>query len=255
MAETCFVSYNRRDQPAARLLKSKLESVQIEVFMYDPDSLWKDPVTILVEAIGEVDFVVSLNPGARSPWVESELDWARENQRPVINVELDGVTEIGSLVAGVPKMPPKKIKRGDRFVRAYESIHRHLGHASLAESDFFNVEDWFLLLQIEPLIPDLNQLFAALRGDDEEYSGSLAEAMGARIGHLFLDLGCLGRYLDMASSAHPLVFAGYGIPMTGNYDLAVLSMYTTEEMSEFLPMGLKRLRGIRDGTLKEIPRI
>ena len=43
--------------------------------------------------------------------------------------------------------------------------------------------------------------------------------------------------------------------LTANYDLAALSMFTTEEMSKFLPMGLKRLRGIRDGTLEELPRI
>ena len=156
---------------------------------------------------------MSLNRSTRSPWVEAELDWARENQRPVVNVELDGLTETGSLVDGAPKTPPKNIMRGDRFVRAYELLHRHLGHAALAESDFFTVEDWFLLVQVEPLIPDLNQLFAAMRGDDEEYSGGLAEVMGARIGHLFMDLGCLARYLDMASDAYPLVFAtGAGFP-------------------------------------------
>ncbi len=61
--------------------------------------------------------------------------------------------------------------------------------------------------------------------------------------------------MDMMLSAYQLVFAGYGIPMTANSDLAALSMFTTEEMSEFLPLGLKRLRGIRVGTLTEIPRI
>ena len=94
-----------------------------------------------------------------------------------------------------------------------------------------------------------------MRGDDIESMNRLAKAMGARIGHLFIDLGCLARYLDMASAAHPLVFSGYGIPVTANESLAKLSQLTIQEMSELLPMDLKRLRGIRDGTLKEYPRI
>ena len=255
MAETCFVSYNRQDQASARFLKSILESIQVEVFMYDPDSLWRDPVTILVEALSEIDCIVNLDPGIRSPWVEAELQWARENQRPVINVQLDDVTETGCIVALSPNTPPKTTRRGDRFIRAYEILCSQVGLDTLAESDFFTVEDWFLLLQIEPLIPDLNQLFSAMRGDDIESMNRLAKAMGARIGHLFIDLGCLARYLDMASAAHPLVFSGYGIPTTANESLAKLSQLTIQEMSELLPMGLKRLRGVRDGTLKEYPRI
>lgn len=235
-------------------LRQRLESADVEVFMYDPDGLWNDPVTIVIEALIEVDCVASLNPEKRSPWVEAELEWAGECQRPVIGIDSSRVSAAAQLIREAPHAATKDIVRGDRFVRALKVLRRHLARGILQQSDFFTIEDWCLLIQVEPMIPDLNHFYAAINRDEPDVD-VLANEMGQRIGHLFRDLECLTEYLNIASATHPLVFKGCGIPTTSSKQLAKLSTLTLEEMRNALPMGLKRLREIRDDKIKEWPRI
>lgn len=254
MADACFISYHRPDRDVAVYLQRQLEAKDVEVFLYDPETLWGDPVTIIVEALMEVDIVLNLNPTAPSPWKKAELRWSSSNGRPIIESSLQELGSVVESIANASRQPPSDLLRGTRFVRIHKIMHEHVNAGLIEDSDFFNMEDWFLLRQIEPLIPELNQLFALMRRD-EDGQDDLAMRMGAKLGHLFNEFEDLAKYLQLASAAHPLVFAGKGLAMTGNYDLAKLSLYSTEELEKILPMGLERLRGLRDGTLGELPRI
>ena len=142
MSKTCFIAYHAEDLHVARQIATALENCGIEIFMYAPGDKWSDPATLVVEAIGEVDFIAYVERREQREWIKAELDWAEKNHRQIVPLKKSSIPEIPDILSRVTNAGPSEFRRGDRFVEAFRTFRDRIAEDDTFSSDFFNREDW-----------------------------------------------------------------------------------------------------------------